>query len=40
MKRAIVVGASGALGGEVCKILLDNGYDVVGLSRTMRIQQL
>ena len=34
MKRAIIVGASGALGGETCKILIDKGYDIVGVSRT------
>lgn len=36
MKRAIVTGASGQDGQYLCRFLLDNGYEVLGLSRDAR----
>ena len=33
--RALVIGSSGGIGGALCSALVQQGYDVVGLSRSV-----
>ncbi|MFM7022536.1 MAG: GDP-mannose 4,6-dehydratase [Flavobacteriales bacterium] len=40
MKRALITGISGQDGGYIAKILLEEGYEVVGLSRSYRHLEL